>query len=404
MSDRLRAQLRRAKKELDWALTSEAAPRINAMLDLARSEPGIPLLPADLDRDPWLFNCPNGTLDLRTGELRQHRREDLITKLCPTEYDAGAPCPNWLAFLDAIFRGDEYLILFVQRLLGYCLTGDVREQVLPIFWGGGANGKSTLVNAVLATMGPDFAMKAPPDLLMQSRGERHPTELAALFGKRLAVVSETNQGRRLNEALVKDLTGGEPITARRMREDFWTFTATHKAVLLTNHRPQVSGTDHAIWRRLPLVPFEERFWNPDDSADADKHLDPELRQDKTLGDKLAAEAPGILTWMVRGCLGWQAEGLTWPDKVRVATAAYREAEDVLARFIADRCLTGAGMACRASALYAAYKGWAEGGNEDVLNQRRFGDAMGERGFEKYTSNGVRYRGIALRDLFDRDDE
>ena len=160
----------------------------------------------------------------------------------------------------------------------------MREQVLPIFWGGGANGKSTLVNAVLATMGPDFAMKAPPDLLMQSRGERHPTELAALFGKRLAVVSETNQGRRLNEALVKDLTGGEPIRARRMREDFWEFLPTHKTVLITNHRPRVAGTDEGIWRRLRLIPFTSTFWDPADPHKDAADLPESHRQDKRLGE------------------------------------------------------------------------------------------------------------------------
>jgi putative DNA primase/helicase len=397
MSDQLRAQLNRAKKELSWALTSEAAPRINAMLDLARSEPGIPVLPVDLDRDMWLFNCANGTLDLRTGELRQPRREDLLTKLSPTEYQPDAPCPNWLAFLDAIFQGDEYLILFMQRLLGYCLTGDVREQILPILWGGGANGKSTLVNAVLTTMGPDYAMKAPPDLLMESRSDRHPTELANLFGKRLVVASETHQGRRLNEALVKDITGGEPIRARRMREDFWEFSPTHKVFLLTNHRPEVRGTDEGIWRRLRLVPFEVTFWNPDDPNNVGKVLPPELCQDKALGDKLTAEAPGILAWMVSGCLGWRAEGLTLPEKVSAATTEYRQAEDILAQYIAECCLIGSAMKCKASDIYASYKRWSEAmGETEQLSSKRFGEAMSERGFKRKKSGTIWYLGVEVR--------
>jgi putative DNA primase/helicase len=184
-----KARLSRAQKVLKWALKSESAPRINAMLDLARSEPGIPVLPEHLDRDPWLFNCLNGTLDLRTGELRGHRREDLITKLCPTPYRPDARCPVWERFLGSVFPDaedelDRELITFVQRMFGRCLTGDVSEQILPIFWGNGANGKSTLVNAVLGAVGSEYAMKANADLLMASQGDRHPTELAQLFRKR----------------------------------------------------------------------------------------------------------------------------------------------------------------------------------------------------------------------------
>jgi putative DNA primase/helicase len=393
----LKKQLDEAKKELSWALECEAAARINAMLDMARSEPGIPVLPADMDCDSWLFNCSNGTVDLRTGALRPHRREDLITKLSPTEYRPDAPCPNWLAFLEAIFQGDENVILFMQRLLGYCLTGDVREQILPIFWGAGANGKSTLVNAVVAAMGSDYAIKAPPDLLMQSRGERHPTEIAKLFGKRLVVASETHQGRRLNEALVKDLTGGETISARRMREDFWEFLPTHKVFLLTNHKPEVRGTDEGIWRRLRLVPFEVTFWNPDDPHNASKVLQPELQQDKALGDKLAAEAPGILAWMVRGCVGWLAEGLTLPEKVSAATTEYRQAEDVLAQFLAERCNVGTGLKCKAGVLYASYTRWAEANGEtEILTAKRFGEAMTERGFQRRKIGTKWYIGVEMR--------
>src|SRR5262249_47330418 len=190
--------------------------------------------------------------------------EDYLTKLCPTEYNPEATCPVFLRFLDALFGSNAELIVFIQRLLGCCLSGDISEQVLPIFWGTGANGKSTLLNAVMEAMGEDFAMKASADMLMTSRGERHPTELAQLFGKRLVVASESSEGRRLNEALIKDLTGGEPIRARRMREDFWEFKPTHKVILVTNHKPEVRGRDAGIWRRLRLVPFMLRFWDPNE--------------------------------------------------------------------------------------------------------------------------------------------
>jgi P4 family phage/plasmid primase-like protien len=400
--ERRQSRLQQAERTLHWALKSEEAKRINALLDLARSEPGIPIVPAQLDRDPWLFNCKSGTLDLRTGRQREHQREDLITRLCPTAYRPDAPCPLFEQFLGAVFaaedgRPDGELIAFVQRLLGHCLTGDVTEQKLPIFWGVGANGKSTLVNAICATLGPDYGMKANADLLMSSRGERHPTELASLFRMRLVVASETHQGRGLNESLVKDLTGGERIRARRMREDFWEFDPTHKIVLLTNHKPRVAGMDEAIWRRLRLVPFTTIFWDPADRLAATASRPEHLRQDKQLGARLQQEREGILAWMVRGCLSWQRDGLTMPRRVVEATAAYRQSEDVLARWIAECCITGdTSYRGRSSELHRHYTAWCQQQGEQPMRPNDFGPALQERGYEKLTSNGVWYRGIAVR--------
>jgi P4 family phage/plasmid primase-like protien len=290
------------------ALDSKDAKRVRNTIQLARSEPGIPVLPGELDKDPMLLNCPNGTLDLRTGQLRKHRREDYLTRLCPTEYHPGASAPSWESFLDAVFQKDLELIVFVQRLLGRCLTGDISEQIVPIFWGSGANGKSTLIGAVMETLGRDYCMKASVDLLMARRGERHPTELVDLFGMRLVLASETNQGRMLNEALIKDLTGGEPIRARRMREDFCEISPTHKLILQTNHKPIVLGTDEGIWRRLRLVPLEVRCWDPADPANGGRCLPQSLKQDKTLPNKLRMEKCAILAWLVRGCQDWLRAG------------------------------------------------------------------------------------------------
>jgi putative DNA primase/helicase len=394
----LEQRLAAAKKLMGWALKSEDAKRINAMLDLTRSEPGIPILSDHLDSDPWLFNCPNGTLDLRGGTLREHRREDLITKLCPTPYDPDAKCPVFEKFIDAIFDQDEELILFVHRLLGRCVSGDVSEHLLPIFWGGGENGKSTLVEALLYVMGKDYAMKANQDLLMQPKGERHATERAQLFGMRLVVASETSEGGQLNEALVKDLTGGERIRARRMRENFWEFNPTHKLLFITNHKPVIRGSDRGIWRRLRLVPFTVSFWNPEDPANAGKDLPPDKKQDKKLGDKLKAEAPGILAWLVRGCRGWLRDGLPLPDKVKVATEDYRAGEDRLQHFIEERCVVGdpANFRVRRGNLYRAYQRWCECAGEDPLKDTPFGEAMVARGFERFKSNGVWYKGLAIR--------
>jgi putative DNA primase/helicase len=402
---RLKEELAKWQKVQSWALRSEDATMIRDMVSLARSD--LAVTPGELNRDPWLLNCGNGTLELRTGRLRPHRREDCITQLCPTEYHPDAPCPNWERFLESIFPatgdaaeppGNAALLRFVQRLLGYCLTGDVREQVLPFFWGGGANGKSTLVSVVMRVLG-EYAGKAPPGLLLAHKGDRHPTELADLFGRRLAVANETPEGCRLNEALVKDLTGGEPVRARRMREDFWEFEPTHKLIVCGNHKPRVTGTDHGIWRRLRLVPFTVTFWDPNTPAKPGERRPERLRQDKGLLGRLLAEAPGILAWMVRGCLGWQNDGLGTPREVREATEGYRAEQDLVGEFLAERCVTGAaGHRVKASALYAAFRAWMEAaGERSVPSLTAFGLAVAERGFEKKPSNGTWYLGVRLRD-------
>jgi putative DNA primase/helicase len=302
-----------AKDHARFALVSESRARIDAVLTQAYSEEGVPILPDELDQDPWLLNVRNGTIDLRTGRLRSHRRSDYLTKLCPVHFDRHAECPVWESMLAKVLGSNAALIGFLQRIVGYSLTGVVHEQVLPIFHGKGSNGKSTVLNVLLSMLGTDYAMKAQPDLLMARRGEQHPTALADLFGKRLVVANETGEGHRLNESLVKELTGSDKIRARRMREDYWEFSPTHKIILSTNHRPEVRGTDHAIWRRIRLIPFDVTI--PDDEQDA------------RLPEKLAAELPGILAWCVRGCLAWLEIGLNPPDPVSRATDGYRREQD-----------------------------------------------------------------------------
>jgi putative DNA primase/helicase len=381
--EELRAELLALQKVQQWAVKSEDARRFAAMIDLARSEPGIPILPDEMDRDHWLLNCPDGTLDLRTGTLRPHRREDLITKLCPTPYQLASPCPTWLRFLKEVFAQKKELIDYIQRLLGYCLTGDTSEHLLAVLHGNGANGKSVFINTILAVMGGDYAMTAMPDLLMERKGERHPTEIATLFGKRLLVCQETGSGRRLHEPLAKWLTGGDRLQARKMKEDFWEFTPTHKAVLVTNYKPEVRGTDEGIWRRLRLIPFEVTF--------------PEDQQDKQLGQKLLAEAPGILAWAVQGCLEWQRDGMRTPECVTQATTKYREEEDVVRCFLNECCIEKGGCECRASALYSRFKEWAKGNGDDKpMSQKAFGSVMTTRGVKRKSNNGTWYEGVTTK--------
>jgi putative DNA primase/helicase len=339
----------------------------------------------ELDPDPWLLNCQNGTIDLRSGELLEHRRADMITKETPVEYHEAAAAPTFEAFLETILPNED-IRSFVQRALGSAISGKVRDDVLVIFHGGGANGKSTLVHAVMEALG-EYAIASAPDLLM-SKGHSHPTELADLFGARLVSCMESEEGRRLNEGLVKQLTGRDRISARRMREDFWQFDPTHTIILGTNHKPEVRGTDLAIWRRLKLVPFGVTI--------------PKAEQDKDLSEKLQSELPGILRWLVEGCLQWQANGLQEPDEVLAATDSYRSDMDTLAQFIEDSCTVHAGAQAPATPLWKHYTRWCDESGEKPLKQRAFGTRLGERGFEsfKYTDGPHKDRkgwaGIGLK--------
>ena len=339
---------------------SESADKIRAMLELAKSE--VPVSPDELDAERWLLNVKNGTIDLRSAELREPRREDLITKLAPVEYDPSASAPTWAATLECSLPS-EALRAFFKRLCGYAFSGDVSEHILAVLYGTGANGKSTILNALLSAAG-DYGMQAAPDLLVAKKGS-HPTEVADLFGMRLVASIEVEDGRRLAESLVKQLTGGDKVRARRMRQDFWQFEPTHKAFMVVNHKPEVRGTDLGMWRRIRLIPFTETI------ASAD--------QDKRLPEKLAAELPGILRWAVEGCLEWQREGLQAPVEVRKATAGYRAEMDVIGAFLADECEVGDGYKAPFKAVYERYAEWCVEGGERPETGRKFNARLKERG-------------------------
>lgn len=375
---------------LKFATRTASAPGIAAMLKLARSY--LPVRPEELDSDPWLLNCENGTLDLRTGELRTHRWDDLITKLCPTAFDASAESETWQRFLKSTFAGDGELISYLQRFFGYSLTGDVREQIMPIFVGDGANGKSTLLGAVMDMLGSDYSMKAVPNMLMSGASDRHSTERADLFGKRLVACVETSQTGRLDETLLKDLTGESRIRARWLHKDFFEFEQSHKLVLCTNYRPRVTGADHGIWRRLALISFEQRFWNPDKGETGPEHL----RRDTTLADTLRNEAPAILAWAFRGCLEWQTHGLDEPTAVKAATAEYRRSEDNVLRWLEERCERDPGSEGQSSALHADYQEWCRDNQEEPLSVRKFGPALEDRGFKRIKRGSIHYQGVSLQ--------
>jgi len=332
-------------------------------------------IPDQWDRDPWLLNVENGTVDLKTGELKPHCREDLITKLAPTAWNREAQAPRFDRFLSRILP-DVAVREYIQRALGYSVSGEIREHALHVAWGAGANGKTTLFDTVAYVVG-DYSGIAPATLFMLTKGDRHPTEIAALFGKRLVTASETPEGGRLNENLIKTLTGGDMITARRMREDFWTFAPTHTLWISTNHKPRVYGTDLGIWRRLRLIPFTVTI--------------PEEEQDPDLPRKLRDEGPGILVWLVEGCWKYLREGLNPPEAVRVATDEYRSGEDVLGEFLEDRVGVTRSDMDRVSTreIYKAFEDWAEDQGIKPWAQRTLTVRLKDRGLEYINSHGFR---------------
>jgi putative DNA primase/helicase len=369
-----------------WAVQSQAAGKVAAAMSLGASEPEVAVTFDTFDPDPFLLTVENGTLDLRTGAIRGHRREDMITKRSPVVFDPKAKCPLWMRFLDRVMDTDRDLVDLLQRAVGYALTADVSEQVWFFLYGMGANGKSTFLTTILELLG-QYGRQAAPELLVSKRNETHPTEVASLAGVRLAVCTEVGPNRQLDVVKVKQMTGGDKITARYMRQDFFTFDPTFTIFLAANHRPRVNDATESTWRRLLLIPFTIEI--------------PEEEQDKSLGLKLRSELPGILNWAIEGCLAWQREGLQVPGRVRAATAEYRSGEDIVGEFIEDRCEVGRRDHHQASAgeLYAAYKEWCEEMGFRTANQKSFGMRLSERGFER-ARHGQRRRwywfGLSLR--------
>ncbi len=360
------------------ARAMESARAVRAVLELAGTETEAALTPAQLDAGPFLLNTPSGTIDLRTWQRHEHDPADLITKITAASVRPDPPGELFSAFLERV-QPDPVMRDYLARLTGLALAGHVAEHILPIFWGTGANGKSTYVEAVSAALG-DYAAAADPGLLTARRDDAHPTGVADLFGRRLAVLHEADKGRRLAEATVKRLTGGDMIKARRMREDFWEFAPSHTFIMLTNHKPLVSGTDEAIWRRIQLVPWEVEI--------------PAADQDPELGEKLKLELDAVLAFLIGGYGAYKAGGLATPAKVTTATAGYRAESDALARFIEQGCETGSALSCRSAGLFRTWCRWCEDEGEEHGTQTAFSNELANRGFDKEkTRTGALWRGI-----------
>jgi putative DNA primase/helicase len=372
---------------LEMAKKAMSRQRLSAALELAK---GLLLAdPSEFDRDPFALNCLNGTVDLRTGELRPHDPQDRITRLAPVEYTPDAQAPAWERFLSDIFLGDQELVAYIQRALGYSITGDTREDCVFIAWGSGRNGKTVLLETVAAVVG-DYARSVSPDLIL-ARGEKddtHPHVLAELAGVRLATISETEEERRLNASRLKALSGRDTMTARHLYRPYFNFRPQGKLWLRTNYKPRVTDHSVAMWERLRLIPFRAYF--------------PPERRDKELPEKLLAEAPGILAWLVKGAQAWLKTGLQEPAAVAEATAAYRSEQDIVGQWLEERTEADSQSITPFKALYDDYRSWCEEAGDLPLGPRRFAAALEERGFAKATlpdgktkaRRGLRLRGDA----------
>lgn len=379
----VKAAVREVEEQLDGELEKdvrrvETASALGGILQIARCLHPL-AIPADLlDTDPYLVNVQNGTLDLRDGRLRPHDPADLITKLAGCGYDPDAAGPTFDKFITEVLP-DPDVRDFVQRVFGYALKGKVTEHVLPILTGVGCNGKTTLVELMLRVFG-DYGISADPELLVEHTYAQHPTGQSDLLGVRLAVTQETDEGRRLAAATVKRLTGGDKIRARRMRQDFFEFDPSHTAMMVTNHKPRVSGDDPALWRRIRIVPFDVVIAEPD--AD--------------LPDRLSVELPGVLAWAVEGYRAYEDRGLDAPEVVTIRTTEYRASSDAVGRFLDDCTINSPAAYARARELFGEWSAWCHRNGETPGSEVSFAEAMSRRGITQVRrSVGKVYVGIGM---------
>jgi len=366
--------------------------KLKAMTSVARSYDNMSVKSSQFDADDYLFNCHNGVLDLKSGQLKPHSSSILVSKICGTKFDPSAECPRWLEFLDTIFFGNDELIRFVQKSIGYVLTGDVSYQMFFILHGTGANGKSTFVDTIYKMLG-SYAMITPTSTLTAKRGNEIPNDVARLKGARFVVASELSRSNILDESLIKQLTSTEPLSARYLHKEFFEFRPTGKVFLSTNYRPTIRGTDDGIWRRIKLIPFNHKFEGDKKIENyAEKYLFPEL--------------PGILRWAVDGFFMLQSKGFHEPEAVMAATNQYKESEDIIGSFLSENCVLQPHCRVTVSELYDLYKQVS-----DVrIRKKDFNDYIQKSGYKKERGSMGKYKGryywqgIGVKDLLHSDNE
>lgn len=372
--------------EAKWSRMCERRNiRMNSIKDL------MPLVPGDrteFDTHKYLFNVENGVVDLKTGKLQQHDRELRLTKITNITFDENAKCPTWLTFLDQIFLGDKALVEYMQRLIGYSLTGDISEQIMMFLVGGGSNGKSTFINIIKDIMG-DYGKQAKSDTFIKKKESGANNDIARLVGSRFVSAIESEEGEKLADSFVKQITGGEPVLARFLRQEFFEFIPEFKVFFTTNHKPIIGGLDEGIWRRVKLIPFNLNL--------------PSHKRDKRLPEKLSLEMPGILNWAIEGCMKWQKDGLKEPKVVAEATGKYKDDMDILAPFLDEVCYVdereNESVMIEAKELYNVYERWCFNSGERSLGNRSFYRMLETKGFGKTkgTGNKTFLTGITLNE-------
>jgi putative DNA primase/helicase len=384
------AELERRKKLATWCITSESVQRQRAMLEAAQSFPTFRTTVSDYDRHPMLATVPNGTLNLQQLVLRPSVSADYLTMQLGTRYDPGAHCPRWQQFMDEVFHNDADLINYVQRAIGYSLTGDTREQKLFLCHGGGANGKSVFLTTIAALLG-DYAAHASFDTFDAGHRSDSSNDLAMLRGCRLVTIIETDDDRRLAEARVKQVTGGDMVTCRFLYGEFFSYRPQFKIWLAMNHKPTIRGTDRGIWRRIALIPFTQNF---------------ETQDDKQLGEKLLTELPGILNWTLAGLRAWHQGGLGTAAAVEAATTEYRRESDELGKWLDEATMIDPTWYLVSSDAYTEYADWAKArGERYPMSQKVWGRELGSRGFASIRKNIngrliTVYTGIRMRTVND----
>jgi len=366
----------RERNEIEnFAKISESVRRREAMIKTAQYIKELNIKADDLDKNPYLLNVRNGTINVLSGEFMAHCQEDMITKIANVEYNPAADCPLWKQFIREIMNYKADLINFLQTAAGWALTGNIEEQTMFILYGSGANGKTTFLNTIQYILG-DYAIATPTESFMKKNNDQNTNDIARLRGTRFVTTTEAEQGRRLSETLIKKITGNDQITARFLYGEYFNFIPTFKIFMATNHKPVIKGTDHGIWRRIMLIPFTTTI--------------PKEKQDKNLEEKLKQETSGILNWLLEGTQRWRREGLVAPPVILNATDEYRGEMDVIGNFIKERCIKGYDVSIQIKDLYKAYADWCNENKEHAVSERFFTMRLKEIGFTQGRKSDIRF--------------